>query len=43
MGPDSLNTLPMGHPNTIHVGKVEVRLARCSVTKDVELGNCYAE
>jgi len=43
MGPDGLDGLSVGHPNPIHIGKVEVCLARCSMSNDVELGNCNAE
>lgn len=39
MGPDRLDTLSVGHPNPIHIGKVEGRLARRPMPDDVELWN----
>ena len=43
MGPNGLDALSMGHPDTVHVGEIEICLTRHSVANDMELGNCYAE
>ena len=43
MRPDRFDTFSMGHPNTIHVGKVKVCLTQYTVSNDVELWNCGME
>ena len=43
MRPDGLNTLPMSHSDTVHVGEVKFCLAQSSMADDVELGNCDTE
>ena len=43
MGPDGLNTLSMGHSNTVHVGEIEVCLTQRSMANDMELGDREAE
>ena len=43
MRPDRFDTFSVGHPNTIHVGKVKVCLTRYTVSNDVELWNCGTE